>query len=92
MQLEPVAIMVPVPHWQTGFEWYKKAFPEAETILLPESDFRALKIGEFTIEVVSSDEKVPSAMAGTVLYWSVDDLCLAIEHFKSLGHLFIVDQ
>lgn len=81
----PTALLVHVPDWEVGFDWYKKAFPEAKTIEIPEINYRVLQIGEFQIEVVRSDEKVTNGKAGTVLYWRVDDLLKAIEHFKKLG-------
>lgn len=83
--MQPVAIMVPVPNSEVGFAWYQIAFPEAKVVLLPEFDFRALQIGDFLVEVVACDEKLNCAMAGTVLYWSVDNLRVALEHFQSLG-------
>lgn len=85
--MKPIAVMVPVADWDAGFSWYQKAFPKAKILLLPEFNFRALDIDGFVIEVVSSDDKVSNAMAGTVLYWQVDNLQAAIKHFKSLGSL-----
>ena len=81
----PTALLVHAPDWELGFAWYKEAFPCAKTIEMPEFNFRALQIGEFLIEVVRSDKKVPSGKAGTVLYWKVDDLLMEIERFKKLG-------
>lgn len=65
--------------------WYQKAFPAATIVEMPEFAFRALRIGDFLIEVVSSDKKVPSGKAGTVLYWAVADLLEAVTHFRQLG-------
>ncbi len=84
-QMQPTALMVPVPDWEAGLAWYQRAFPDAELISLPELDFRVLQVGEFLIEVVSSDEKVPSGMSGTICYWGVDDLIVAIDRFLALG-------
>lgn len=83
--MHPIALLVHVEDWETGFLWYQKAFPEATIVEMPEFDFRALRIGDFLIEVVRSDEKVPSGRAGTVLYWGVADLLEAVAHFRQLG-------
>ncbi len=83
--MQPVAILVHVQDWMAGFSWYQEAFPEATIVELPEFEFKALRIGDFVIEVVDSDEKVPSGKAGTVLYWAVEDLSKAIAHFRKLG-------
>ncbi len=83
--MQPAALLVHVRDWEAGFSWYREAFPEATVVELPVFEFRVLRIGSFTIEVVRSDEKVPSRKAGTVLYWAVEDLMEAIEHFRQLG-------
>lgn len=85
LDMRPTALLVHVRDWESGFSWYQEAFPEASIVELPEFEFKALRIGEFVIEVVRSDEKVPSGRAGTVLYWSVGDLLEAIAHFRRLG-------
>ena len=77
--------MVPVPELEAGNAWYQRAFPYAELISLPESDFRVLWLGDFLIEVVSSDEKVSNGMSGAICYWKVGDLSVAIDHFRTLG-------
>lgn len=83
--MKPAALLVHVPDWEVGLAWYRKAFPGAAVLELPEFGFRALRIGDFAIEVVCSDETVPSGRAGTVLYWAVEDLVKAIAHFCRLG-------
>ena len=83
--MQPIALMIPVPDWEAGIAWYQRAFPDAELISLPEFGFRVLRLGDFLIEVVSSDEKVPSGMSGTICYWEVDDLLVAMDHFLGLG-------
>ncbi|PJE57248.1 VOC family protein [Marinomonas sp. BSi20584] len=83
--MKPAALLVHVCDWEKGFNWYQKAFPSAVPVDFPDFDFRALQMQGFMIEVVRSDEKVPSGKAGTVLYWSVTDLVEAIEHFRALG-------
>lgn len=44
-----------------------------------------MRIGDFLIEVVRADDKIPGGKAGTVLYWAVADLIEAVAHFESLG-------
>ncbi len=83
--MHPAVILVPVPDWEVGFLWYQKAFPGAEVVVIPEYDFKVLQIGCFTIEVVRSDDKVPSGRSGTVLYWRVDDLLKEVDRFTALG-------
>ena len=83
--MRPTALLVHVDDWEAGFSWYREAFPGATIVELPEFEFRALRIGNFITEIVRSDEKVPSGKAGTILYWSVDNLLEAIAHFGQLG-------
>lgn len=85
MEMQPAALMVHVSDWQEGFAWYRQAFAGAEVVELAGGAFKALRIGEFTLEIVWSDAKVPSGKAGTVLYWRVADLADAIAHFEQLG-------
>lgn len=84
-QMHPVALMVHVPDWEAGLAWYRQAFPDAERVSIPENSFGALRLGDLHIEVVNSDEKVSSGMSGTICYWKVDNLLVAIDHFLSLG-------
>lgn len=83
--MNPVAVMVHVNDISAGLSWYLSAFPEAKVVTLPDSTIQALEIGNFLIEVVTTDEKVSSGIAGTVLYWQVENLQFAIERFKLLG-------
>lgn len=84
-RMQPIAVLIHVPDWEMGFSWYQKAFSGAVVVEMPEFNFRALRIGDFFIEVVRADDKVPSGKSGTVLYWAVPDLLKAIEHFESIG-------
>lgn len=65
MEMQPAALMVHVTDWQAGFAWYRRAFPGAEAVELAGGAFKALRIGDFTLEIVWSDAKVPSGKAGT---------------------------
>lgn len=85
MGMQPIAVLIHVPDWEAGFSWYQKAFSDAIIVQLPEFNFRALRIGDFFIDVVLADDNVSSGKSGTVLYWAVPDLLQAVEHFESLG-------
>jgi len=83
--MTPIAVLIHVPNVAKGLEWYKKAFPEAAVIYYPEFDFTVLDFNGVAIEIVQADEKVGSGKKGTVVYWSVDNLTIALEHFNSIG-------
>ncbi|SBS66582.1 hypothetical protein VAT7223_03254 [Vibrio atlanticus] len=44
-----------------------------------------LNLNGFSLEIVQADEKVGSCKCGTVLYWSVNNLDKALDHFEELG-------
>ncbi|OOE63740.1 VOC family protein [Salinivibrio kushneri] len=81
----PSALLVYVPNVNEGLEWYRKAFPNAMPIYYPDFDFTVLDLNGFQLEIVQADEKVRNGKCGTVLYWLVDDLLSALEHFKTIG-------
>ncbi|MDO3386877.1 glyoxalase [Gilvimarinus sp. SDUM040013] len=83
--MKPAALLIHVRDWEAGFIWYRKAFPNAIVVEFPEFEFRALRIDDFMIEILRSDEKVASGKAGTVMYWSVQDLVEGVSHFRNLG-------
>ncbi|EHT4943454.1 Glyoxalase-like domain protein [Vibrio vulnificus] len=83
--MTPVAVLVYVPDVETGLQWYQQAFPEAVPIHLPDFDFTVLDVNGFSIEIVQSDDKVSEGKKGTVLYWSVGDLSVALSRFEALG-------
>ncbi|WP_038863193.1 hypothetical protein, partial [Vibrio campbellii] len=39
----------------------------------------------FSLEIVQADKKVGAGKSGTVVYWSVDNLRVALSHFEELG-------
>jgi uncharacterized protein len=51
------AVMIHVPDWKEGLEWYQKAFPQAHRISLPEFDFEFLELNGVQIEVVMLTKK-----------------------------------
>lgn len=83
--MKPYAVLIHVPDWEKGFLWYHKAFPTAKVVDLPEFKFKALQLDDFLIEIVSSDEKVASGKAGTVIYWAVNNITEEINRFVQLG-------
>jgi predicted enzyme related to lactoylglutathione lyase len=87
--MNPSAVLVHVPDVTEGLEWYKQAFPNAVSVYYPEFDFTVLDLNGFSLEIVQADEKVCSGKSGTVLYWSVASLPVALAHFEALGaHLY----
>ncbi|MCW2254704.1 putative enzyme related to lactoylglutathione lyase [Providencia alcalifaciens] len=85
MFIKPTVVLIHVPNVADGLAWYKKAFPNAIAEYLPKFDFTLLHVGNFTIEIVQADAKVSEGKKGSVLYWQVDDIAKAIEHFAQLG-------
>ncbi|MBF9000647.1 VOC family protein [Vibrio nitrifigilis] len=83
--MNPIAILIHVPNVAQGLAWYKKAFPSAIPIYYSDSDFTALDLDGFSLEIVQADEKVGAGKYGTVLYWSVLELDATLKHFESLG-------
>jgi len=83
--MKPAALLVYVPDVKLGLAWYQKAFPSAKAVYLEKFDFTVLNLDDFSLEIVQADEKVCSGTKGSVLYWSVPSLAVAIEHFSELG-------
>ena len=83
--MKPVSVLIHVVDVDQGFDWYKKAFPNAKERYLEAFDMRLLDISGFMIEIVKADAKVGSGKAGSVLYWPVSSVNDALEHFESLG-------
>lgn len=50
--------MIHVENWREGLDWYRRAFPQAQTVSLPDYEFECLEINGINIEVVNADEKV----------------------------------
>ncbi len=83
--MTPVAVLVHVPDMAKGLEWYQKAFPDAIPTYHPEFDFTVLNLNGFSLEIVQADTKVGTGKKGTVIYWSVSSLSMALAHFESIG-------
>jgi predicted enzyme related to lactoylglutathione lyase len=79
------AILIPVSDWRAGLDWYQSAFPSAKRIRSAEIDFEFLELEGCRLEIVLADETLPSGAAGSVVYWRVADLDVALAEFKALG-------
>jgi uncharacterized glyoxalase superfamily protein PhnB len=79
------AVMIHVPDWKEGFDWYQKAFPQALRIGLPEFDFEFLEINGLRIEVVNADEKVGAGTFGIAVDWEVESFDEAFRHLTEVG-------
>jgi predicted enzyme related to lactoylglutathione lyase len=79
------AVMVHVPDWEKGLEWYGRAFPEAQKVHLPEFKFSCLELNGIRIEVVTADEKVGAGTAGLAVDWEVENFDDAFAHLTGLG-------
>jgi len=84
MSESPVAaVMMHVPDWKSGLEWYQKAFPEAQVRSIDEWSY--LEYQGVPIEIVQADEKVGSGAAGSVVYWTASDFDERLEYLLSIG-------
>lgn len=79
------AVMVHVKNWREGLAWYRRAFPEANLVRLPEFDFECLHIGGVNLEIVEADEKVGAGAFGVAVDWEVDNFDVAKDHLLRLG-------
>ncbi|PVZ66725.1 VOC family protein [Pelagibaculum spongiae] len=84
-EVKPAALFLYVDNIPAALDWYQKAFPRAQRNYVAEFDFTVLDIDGFQLEMVPSDSKVAAGAFGTVLYWSVEDLSIAMQQFEHLG-------
>lgn len=82
---EMMAVMIHAPGWRQGLDWYKKAFPKAKQISVPDLNFEYLRINNVNIETVNADKKVGTGAFGSVVYWKVLDFEKTKQHFESIG-------
>jgi len=86
MRQNPIAaVLVPVPDWRAGLDWYQTAFPRAKRIRSESFEFEYLELDGVRLEVVCSDEKVASGAAGSVVYWRVANVDTTLAHLVGLG-------
>ena len=83
--VKPVALLIHVSDVIRGLEWYQLAFPRAVLVHLGPTDFPALSINGFTLEIVPADEKVSTGRSGTVLYWQVDSVNDELARLETIG-------
>jgi uncharacterized glyoxalase superfamily protein PhnB len=79
------AVMIHVPDWREGLDWYQKAFPQARRIRSLEFDFEFLELNGVQIEVVTADEKVGAGTFGIAVDWEVEGFDEAFRHLTELG-------
>ena len=79
------AVIIHIPDWEVGLQWYKKAFPEAKLVEYPEFNFRCLQLNGINIECVQADEKVGAGAFGLAVDWEVESFEEAFNHLTSLG-------
>lgn len=77
--------MVHAEDWKAGFDWYAKAFPNAQLVQVSEYDYKYLLMGDVAIEIVQADEKVSSGAAGTVVYWHSENFDERLRYLQSIG-------
>lgn len=82
--MNPVAVLMHVDDINESVRWYLAAFPSAD-LMESTDEVKILSVQGFQIEIVRGDDKVSSGKAGTVLYWSVDDLDDVIVRLEWLG-------
>jgi len=83
--MKPIALLVHVDDVERALDWYSEAFSDSVRVTLPQSDVKALQIGDFLLEIVPSDGKVGSCESGTVLYWHTANLTGEMTRFQMLG-------
>jgi predicted enzyme related to lactoylglutathione lyase len=77
--------MVHVPDWRDGFSWYRRAFSEAKVRGVQSGKWQYLELDGICLELVNSDEKVPSGVAGTVVNWSSHHFDERLAYLFSIG-------
>jgi predicted enzyme related to lactoylglutathione lyase len=86
--MKPIcAVMIHASDVPAALTWYARAFPLAKrkVITWSEGVFECLELDGVQIEIVPADEKVASGVAGSVVYWQVDDFTASLAHFQSVG-------
>lgn len=86
MMNSPIAaVLIHVSDVDEGLAWYEKAFPAAVRMRIDDPEFEFLLLDGVQIELVLADEQVASGPAGSVVYWQVANLELALAHLNALG-------
>ncbi len=79
------AVMIHVADPEAALAWYASLFPGAVRKSSSDGTFQLLELGQVQLEFVPADSKVSSGPAGSVVYWHVPSLPLAISHSQALG-------
>ncbi|KQT34196.1 glyoxalase/bleomycin resistance/dioxygenase family protein [Methylophilus sp. Leaf414] len=86
MQAQPIAaVMIHVSSVSEALNWYQQLFPNAQRQRLAADNFEYLSLDGISLEFVHADEKVSSGPAGSVVYWFVPKLNLALAHAQIIG-------
>lgn len=86
MQVQPIAaVMIHVSSVPEALNWYQQLFPNAQRQRLAADNFEYLSLDGISLEFVHADEKVSSGPAGSVVYWFVPKLNLALAHAQIIG-------
>lgn len=79
------AVLVHVADRRAGLAWYRRAFPSARVVRIPDSESECIEVEGVQVEVVPADGKVASGSAGTVVYWYTEDFDQRLHHLQSIG-------
>jgi len=80
-----VSVLIHVPDWRAATQWYVRAFETANQIHPESDDYGHLDIGGVALEIVDADDKVGCGPAGSVVYWSVENLDSQVARLQSIG-------
>ena len=80
-----VLIHIPEQDHPRALEWYARVFPQATRVHIPQTNFTFLNVDGVALEIVRSDNKVASGVAGTVVYWACTDFHARLQEVLELG-------
>lgn len=80
-----VSILLHTQDWRAATDWYAQAFPQAVRVYPESDDYGLLQLGGVALEIIDADEKVSSGAAGSVVYWSVEDLRQEVVRLEAMG-------
>ena len=80
-----VSILLHTKDWRVATDWYAQAFPQAVRVYPDSDDYGLLQLGGVALEIIDGDEKVSNGAAGSVVYWSVEDLRREVQRLEGIG-------
>lgn len=80
-----VSILLHTKDWRVATDWYAQAFPQAVRVYPYSDDYGLLQLNGVALEIINADEKVSSGAAGSVVYWSVEDLRQEVQRLDAIG-------